>query len=1024
MKKGLYEQLIDHALQQELNATELSNYIDKLDPADSHEAVAAHLVAAVRGVLRRQPVKDRLKAQATLANSIFKLLGEFDPDLNPEDLKLSSDLKILLAVYDTQCAPTRTVIPAATNSLFTAGHAAMPSLISELKRELETADTVDILCSFIKWSGIAMLQDSLEKFLARSGTTLRVITTTYMGATDFRAVEMLAELPNTEVKVSYDTRHTRLHAKAYMFQRDTKFSTAYIGSANISRPALTEGLEWNLKVTQYSDPSIWKQMQGTFNTYWNHPEFKPYESDRLKAALENEGSPHKARDTIISFDLNPYPFQQEILDTLENDRELNSPPHRQLVVAATGTGKTMVAAFDYKREVKKNGGRYPTLLFVAHRREILEQSLASFRAVLKNQNFGDILDGSSSPRQHEHLFATIQTVYSRDWIRKLPPDKFSYIVIDETHRSAAESYQTLLNHAKPHILLGLTATPERTDGDDILRYFGNRIVSELRLPDAINLRLVAPFHYYAAADDVDYTRARWERGSYRTSDIDKLLTGNDARAGIILNQCLRRLKNPHEARGLGFCVSVEHANFMAAFFNKHNIKARSLSSNTPTEERRRCQAELSDGTLNFLFVVDLYNEGVDIPEIDTVLFLRPTESLTVFLQQLGRGLRITDGKDYLTVLDFVGQMHQKFRFDRRLQALIAQPKQDLIKEIEQGFPHLPAGCMIELERVASERIVANIKSSLLMGKAPLVRDIAEFESETGKVLNFASFLTHYNITPEDIYQRASWSRLLSEAGVAQTFESPEEDLLRKWLRRIAHANDIMRLRRWSEWLADGQGDDPLILALALPLLTEPGVSSAADVWQLLKRNPVLLREARSLVEWLMSQPTVIKDNKEKSLLGTELVLHASYTRGEVLVLTGSWTWEKRAAMREGVRHLPERKLDLFFSTLDKTEKNFSPTTMYEDYAIDEHQFHWQSQSTTSEESPTGQRYIHHEKRGYTPLMFVREKAKVNGYAEPFAYLGPLTYMQHEGSRPMSVIWRVRHAIPARLLRVAERLAVA
>lgn len=1023
MKKGLYETVIDTALVQELAELALRVERKPLDQADSHALLAEHLAGLIAASLRRLPSKNRLDHQRDLVNQVIGVLAEKDKALAAAGATLPEKLERLLAVVDQGQASLRPDTPLSETSLLT-GTRIDPSLLSQLKQELATADRVDILCSFIKWGGIGLLKDALEEFTQRPGTRLRILTTSYMGATDLKAVKVLAALPQTDVKVSYDVHRTRLHAKAYLFERRTGFSAAYIGSANLSRPALTEGLEWTVKVTEYADRPIWEKVLATFETYWQDPEFEDFEEDRLRLALAKESGSCKTGQTFPVFELRPYQFQEEVLESLVNDRASHAPPHRQLVVAATGTGKTMIAAFDYRRVVAEQGGRYPTLLVVAHRREILQQTLHTFRAVLRDQNFGALLDGKSDPGDARHLFATVQTLHRRKLPEQWGEEAFDYVLIDETHHSAADSYQGILDTLKPHILLGLTATPERTGGEDIFKYFDNRIVSEIRLPDAINRRLVVPFHYYGVADtaDMDLSGMKWGRGGYSTNELSRLVTGNHVRAQLVVDQCHKRLIDVSLARGLGFCVSVAHAEFMAEFFTQAGIPSLALSAESSRELRDSAQQRLRRREVNFLFVVDLYNEGVDIPEVDAVLFLRPTESLTVFLQQLGRGLRLTEEKDYLTVLDFVGQMHRKFRFDLRLKALSMHPEADVRSELEDGFPFLPAGCAIQLERVARERILANIKQSLLAGASALIRNIADFSADTGKALTLGDFLDHYHLSPDDIYRRNTWAALCARANLTEEPIAPDNDALAKWLRRIAHADDEMRLTRWQQWLRNGEGDDPLVHALLVPLIKPLELNEPSTIWAKLNQNPDILLEARELIDWRLRRSGLIRRVAEPA--NTLLVPHASYSRDEILILTGAWTWQKQPPMREGVRHLPEQKLDLFLATIQKSEKHYSPSTLYEDYAINKDRFHWQSQSTTKETHSTGQRYINHQELGYSPLMFARNVAKAGSYTYPYVYVGPVIYESHEGSAPMSIVWRMDIPMPARLLRGFQTLAVA
>jgi HKD family nuclease len=395
-----------------------------------------------------------------------------------------------------------------------------PSLLSQLRKEIFTSDRLDILCSFIKWGGIRVLGDELKAFTKRPGVSLRVITTSYMGATDLKAVEFLRSLPNTTIKISYDTQRTRLHAKAYMIHRNTGFGCAYVGSANLSVAALTDGLEWVVKISQYESPHLWEKVKGTFETYWNDGEFVTFvesERGRLQKALRAEsGADHENENDTVFFDLIPHEYQREVLDAIAAERARDK--HQHLIVAATGTGKTMIAAFDYRAyaaEWRRDGKQgLPRLLFVVHREEILRQSLNTFRAVMRDRNFADLMIGGTEPEAPDSLFVSIQSYNAKQLAQRYSPGHFDYVVIDEFHRAAAPWYQNLLEHIRPRELLGLTATPERADGLDIFAHFGGQATAEIRLPDAINGKMLCPFQYFCITDDgsADLSSLQWQQG--------------------------------------------------------------------------------------------------------------------------------------------------------------------------------------------------------------------------------------------------------------------------------------------------------------------------------------------------------------------------------------------------------------------------------------------------------------------------------------------------------------------------------
>jgi superfamily II DNA or RNA helicase len=742
----------------------------------------------------------------------------------------------------------------------------------------------------------------------------------------------------------------------------------------------------------------------------------------LRQAIQRERYIATDAGTAINFDLRPFPFQEEILDIIAAEREVQNK-HRHLVVAATGTGKTMIAAFDYAR-LAQQLGRKPRLLFIAHRKEILSQALASFRCVVRDQNFGDLLVDGNDPEQRDHLFCSIQSYNSRGLIDEAA-DRFEYIVVDEFHHAAAPSYQALLGHVQPTILLGLTATPERSDQLDVLSWFGGRASAEIRLPDAINRRLLCPFQYFGIADSVDLTGLAWQRGGYRVDDLDRLYTGNDIRAKLVLEKLCDTVLNVAEVRGLAFCVSVAHAEFMARFFNDNGLPSIALSSESNDEERNSAQRRLRDRTVNFIFVVDLYNEGVDIPEIDTVLFLRPTESLTVFLQQLGRGLRLHSDKDCLTVLDFIGAQRKEFRFASRFRALSGKPTAKLDDEIEAEFPHLPSGCVIKLERVAQQRVLDNVRESIRLVRPRMLASLRDLKIYLGRTPTLEDAIDYFDTTLDELLKRGLWSRLLEDAGIGDSIDAPDEQQLAKGLYRLSHINCPQQIVVLTEYI---QSAGPEAVAKSSALIemlhttlwgTQHLELSLELAEKKLRANPSVISDLRAVLDYRLKHSPLLASPSSSAY--DPLAIHAAYTRDEILVALGHWSFNNRPSQREGVLHLKDRKLDIFFVTLQKSEDEYSPTTMYEDYLISHDLFHWQSQSNTSEQSPTGQRYIRHSELGYTPLLFVREtKSLPSGLSAPYHFLGPCKYVNHTGSRPISITWKLLNSVPTRLLRTMAR----
>jgi superfamily II DNA or RNA helicase len=455
--------------------------------------------------------------------------------------------------------------------------------------------------------------------------------------------------------------------------------------------------------------------------------------------------------------------------------------YRNLVVAESGNGKTLVADFDYRRLRERL--QNPSLLFVAHRREILKQSRSAYRAVLRDGAFGELFVDGHRPDEWRHVFASIQSL-SQISLDDISPDAFDVVVVDEFHHAKASTYERLLNHLRPRILLGLTATPERTDGQSVLEWFDGRIAVELRLWDALERGLLCPFQYFGVHDETDLSRIQWSRRGYDIAELENVYTGNQGRVSLVL-QSIDKIADPHAMRALGFCVSVAHAQFMASEFSRRGLPSTAVSAETSSDDRETALRDLRNGRMKVLFCVDLFNEGVDVPEVDTVLFLRPTESALVFLQQLGRGLRRTDTKSCLTVLDFIGGANRRFRFDLRFRALVGGHRSELIRQIEEGFPRLPSGCTIQLDRVAAKIVLENVRRSLGSSFAGLVaelRSMANARRQAGSDptdIRLADFLRDAGLEVDDLYKSAgwTWSRLRREAGLSDLPKGPDEDRL-------------------------------------------------------------------------------------------------------------------------------------------------------------------------------------------------------------------------------------------------------
>lgn len=1045
MNEGIYESLVTQLVNNELLKLDKEKfYINKsvIDKEEAASLLSKYLSSTIKAALELLKGENQIEQQIEIANKIILFLKE---ELKKEEFEndlISTQGEILKAIFskvdshypdlDLRLKEITPYTRLTHSELFTGGNVGL-SLDSELKKEILSSNSIDLLVSFIKFKGIIILERELKEFTNRGGK-LRIITTTYMGASDYKAIEMLSKLPNTQVKISYNTGNERLHAKAYLFKRNTGYHTAYIGSSNFSRTALTDGLEWNLKVTTKEVGHIIEKFQKTFDSYWQNEEFESFNSEihseKLQTALKQGKSSTGVNLNLSYFDLKPFHFQLEILEKLDVERTEHNR-NRNLVVAATGTGKTIISAFDYKRFRSANASS--KFLFIAHRKEILEQSIQTYRAVLKDNNFGELWVDNYVPSNYEYIFASVSMLNNRLDTLSFSKEYFDYIVIDECHHMIASSYRDIIEYFQPKILLGLTATPERMDGGDIQEDFHNRIAAEIRLPEALNRKLLCPFQYFGVSDSIDLTQVNWVRGRYVASELSSLYTANDKRVGEIISALTKYTKDINDVRAVGFCVTMEHAKYMAEKFTLAGLKATYLTSDN-NQNRDLVRAQLLKKQINYLFVVDIFNEGVDIPEIDTVLFLRPTESLTIFLQQLGRGLRLADDKDCLTVLDFVGNAKPEYNFENKFRALIGKTTTTVKKEVEDNFPHLPLGCSIVLEKKAKQTILENITAATTLNRTKIIQKIQGFRHQTTLELNLSNFLKINNISLQTIYKRGSWMRLCAEAGVCSDFDNIyEKEIVRaisnKWLstNSFSYFQFILKVAKmnFNIHIADfEEAEQKMLLMLHYDVWQDAGIfGSLENSIREIGKNKVLTLEIVELLEYLIDKID-FKEVNIKLPYNQPLKVHSRYTRDQILAALSMSTFDRRSPSREGTAYNNVLNTELLFINLIKSEEDFSPTTMYDDYAINETLFHWQSQNSAGPETPKGQSYINHIKENKIILLFVREKNKDEyGNTMGYVFVGEGTLQHFYGSKPMSIEWELNEPLPHYLWKDVAKMAV-
>lgn len=617
-------------------------------------------------------------------------------------------------------------------------------LYYQLKISMKRAKQIDIMVSFLMESGVRMLLKDLKEAIQR-GVKIRLLTGNYLGITQPSALCLLKkELDNKVDLRFYNEKNRSFHPKAYLFHRE-EGSEIYIGSSNLSRSALTSGIEWNYRFDSYREPRNFQMFFETFEDLFYHhsivideEELKRYSKNwkRPAAAKDLEQYDEAEESPQVSEVFQPRGAQIEALYALEMSRAEGAT--KGLVQAATGVGKTYLAAFDSMK--------YSHVLFVAHREEILRQAAISFRNVRQSEDYG-FFDRKHKDCDKAVIFASVATLGKEHYLQDtyFAPDYFDYLVIDEFHHAVTKQYQNIIDYFKPQFLLGLTATPERMDGRNIYQICDYQVPYEITLKEAINRGALVPFRYYGIYDKTDYSRFRLVKGHYKEQDLNQAYLGNRERYDLIF----RHYQKHRSKRALGFCSTRQHAEDMAREFSARGIPSAAVYSNADgvyAEDREKAIERLNSGEIRVIFSVDMFNEGVDIPSVDMVMFLRPTESPVVFLQQLGRGLRKSRKKEYLTVLDFIGNYEKAGQVPYLLSGSANWEKNAINKICEDT--EYPDGCIVDFDL----QLIDLFQEMAKRGQTIKERIQAEYhrvKEDLGKVPSRQDLFTYME---DDIYQ--------------------------------------------------------------------------------------------------------------------------------------------------------------------------------------------------------------------------------------------------------------------------------
>lgn len=666
----------------------------------------------------------------------------------------------------------------------------LPSIIDQLK----SSSSFDIAAAFVTKGGLSLIKTVLSD-LAKKNIHGRLLTSNYLDFNDPEAYRELLKFPNLKVRIS---SKKGFHAKGYFFHHHN-YSTAIIGSSNLTANALKENYEWNLVVSSDQNGDIYHKLSNTFEKEWNEsldltPELIDVYASHRVPMVKNQYSTTKmhSHNPVVA-KIVPNQMQEEALTSLQSLRDLHE--NKAIIISATGSGKTFLSAFDVQREAPKR------FLFLAHREQILEKSIESYRKIMPESTdirYG-ILSGNQKSKDANYLFAMVQTLSKDDQLNTFPADYFDYIVIDEVHRSGAESYQKILNYFTPKFLLGMTATPERTDGFNIFELFDYNVAYEIRLQDALEMEIIAPFHYFGVSD--------YEVNGEIIDDLTDLqyLTNNE-RVDYLIEKIHYYGYSGNKARGLIFCRSVEEAKALSTEFNLRGFKTTALSGKDSQAIRDIAVKQLEKGELEYIFVVDIFNEGIDIKSLNQVIMMRQTESSIIFLQQLGRGLRKFKDKEYLVVIDFIGNYQNNFLIPIALSGDQSLNKDAIRKSIiDPGF--LTGISSINFEEIAKESILKSLASTSLDSVQNIRSAYLDLKNRIGRIPQLIDFITYNSIDPMIIIDKyASYDEFIAkmEKTPQKVFSPYLDKILQFLMKELSNGKRLQEVLLIEELLKTGK----------------------------------------------------------------------------------------------------------------------------------------------------------------------------------------------------------------------------
>jgi len=955
-----------------------------------------------------------------------------------------------------------------------------------LKQELLNCKKFYFIVSFIKYSGIQLLISTLDE-LEKQGIQGEIITSVYLNITDSKALRKLLSYENIKVKI-YNNSSESFHTKAYLFEKE-KYHSVIIGSSNISQSALYSAEEWNVKLTDSSFFNIYEKSLNQFEKLWHSNEAIELTEDfideyeKYKKSINTQNTFDYRKTKIKQKDeFVPNSMQKRVLQKLRETR-INGNK-KGLVISATGTGKTYLAAMDIKQFFEINSNTENKLfekpkisnikfLFIAHREELLENAMNVFSRILtidKNE-FGKIYGGLKEINK-SMIFASIQSL--RNCYNEFNPDFFDYIIVDEFHHSMSDSYLKTLSYFNPKFLLGLTATPKRMDGKDILSLCDYNVVDEIGIKEALEEDLIVPFHYFGVNDyAVNYDNIPYKNGKYN----EKVLLENlllNTRTDYIVEKINKFGFDGDKLSAIAFCQNIEHAFFMKEEFTKKGYKSAVITANTSSNDRAKILEKFKNKKIEILCVVDILNEGIDIPTINLLLFLRPTMSSTIFIQQIGRGLRKTKNKDFVTIIDFIGN-HKKdyllinyFSNEIDNKDTLFTKKGKIINEIKNQFSNIPKSCYVELDRVCQNRIIEKIEKINFNSKNILKELYLDYKQEIGKSENEILKISDFD-TNVELFQELSL-KLGSFYNAQLQFENPEilkqnkislnsEELeflaylekkltlvepftylIVKYLINNNFINSEIIINEYKNYfnIKDDFQKEYVINRIFTELVEDKILeeNSKNRLFKISKKYNKIFESRKEnneinlklidldnfqnsnynfknrIEELLYLGLSEFKKNNNLSIFHENILIpYKKYKRVELQILLDSKV--PKGSWRAGYANTD--KDICLFATIDKTHI-LQENLKYDNSLFADDIIQWISQPKTAHTSSVGKMFINHKKLGYNVHIFIRKFAFMDGNkTNPFIYLGKADYYKSFGDKPMRILWKLEEKIPQELI---------